>query len=70
MFLVTTFCLLIRVSSNASANVNTIRDMLAGLSKFQEGKNSYTLHLNMAEECMRIFQERNLPELASLEQVG
>ncbi|WEW57761.1 syntaxin binding protein 1 [Emydomyces testavorans] len=54
--------------NNSSANVNTIRDMLAGLSTFQEGKNSYTLHLNMAEECMRLFQERNLPEVASLEQ--
>ncbi|EER24184.1 Sec1 family protein [Coccidioides posadasii C735 delta SOWgp] len=54
--------------NDSSANVNTIRDMLAGLSKFQEGKNSYTLHLNMAEECMQLFQDRNLPELASVEQ--
>ncbi|KAI1994144.1 syntaxin binding protein 1 [Ophidiomyces ophidiicola] len=53
---------------DSSADVSTIRDMLAGLSTFQAGKNSYTLHLNMAEECMKLFQERNLPELASVEQ--
>lgn len=43
--------------------------MLAGLSDFQEGKNAYTLHLNMAQECMTYFQERNLLELSSVEQV-
>jgi Sec1 family len=43
--------------------------MLAGLSDFQEGKNAYTLHLNMAQECMKYFQERNLLELSSVEQV-
>ena len=63
-------CLTHHFSSDATANVNTIKDMLAGLSEFQEGKNSYTLHLNMAQEAMKIFQERNLAELASLEQVS
>ncbi|EEH22575.2 hypothetical protein PABG_04786 [Paracoccidioides brasiliensis Pb03] len=52
----------------ATANVNTIKDMLAGLTEFQEGKNSYTLHLNMAQECMRLFQELKLVEVASVEQ--
>ncbi|PGH02945.1 hypothetical protein AJ79_07482 [Helicocarpus griseus UAMH5409] len=51
-----------------TANVNTIKDMLAGLSEFQEGKNSYTLHLNMAQECMKLFQERKLVDVASVEQ--
>ncbi|KAK2779236.1 vacuolar sorting protein VPS33/slp1 [Emmonsiellopsis sp. PD_33] len=54
--------------SNAAANVNTIRDMLAGLTEFQEGKNSYTLHLNMAQECMKLFQDHKLMEVASVEQ--
>lgn len=43
--------------------------MLAGLSDFQEGKNAYTLHLNMAQECMKYFQERKLLEVSSVEQV-
>uniref|UniRef100_A0A093V8V1 Protein transport protein sec1 n=1 Tax=Talaromyces marneffei PM1 TaxID=1077442 RepID=A0A093V8V1_TALMA len=53
---------------NDKVTVNTIKDMLAGLSDFQEGKNAYTLHLNMAQECMNFFQERNLLELSSVEQ--
>jgi Sec1 family protein len=43
--------------------------MLAGLSDFQEGKNAYTLHLNMAHECMSYFQKRKLLEISSVEQV-
>lgn len=43
--------------------------MLAGLSDFQAGKNAYTLHLNMAQECMKLFQERNMLETSSVEQV-
>lgn len=45
-----------------------IKDMLAGLTDFQEGKNAYTLHLNMAQECMKHFQERKLLEVSSVEQ--
>ncbi|KAL1962894.1 hypothetical protein VTN77DRAFT_9072 [Rasamsonia byssochlamydoides] len=53
---------------NSKVTVNTIKDMLAGLSDFQEGKNLYTLHLNMAQECMKFFQERKLLEVSSVEQ--
>src|SRR5436190_20342124 len=56
--------------SNASVSVNTIKDMLAGLTEFQEGKNSYTLHLNMTQECMNLFQRRKLIEVGSVEQVS
>ncbi|EGC47540.1 Sec1 family superfamily [Histoplasma capsulatum var. duboisii H88] len=38
--------------SGATANLNTVKDMIAGLSEFTEGKNAYTLHLNMAQECL------------------
>lgn len=55
-------------NSNDKANVNTIKDMLAGLTEFQEGKNAYTLHLNMAQECMKYFQSRKLLEVSSTEQ--
>ncbi|EAW12936.1 Sec1 family protein [Aspergillus clavatus NRRL 1] len=53
---------------NDKANVNTIKDMLAGLTEFQKGRDAYTLHLNMAEECMRFFQEHKLLEVSSVEQ--
>jgi syntaxin-binding protein 1 len=54
--------------SNDKTNVNTIKDMLAGLTEFTEGKDAYTLHLNMAEECMKFFQTRKLLEVSSTEQ--
>ena len=51
-----------------ATNLNTIRDMLAGLPQFQEMKEQYSLHLTMAQECMNIFQYNKLPDLASIEQ--
>lgn len=54
--------------SNDKADVGMIKDMLAGLRDFQEGRDAYTLHLNMAEECMKIFQEHKLIEVSSVEQ--
>lgn len=48
--------------------MNTIKDMLAGLTEFQEGRDAYTLHLDMAGECMKFFQERKLLEVSSVEQ--
>ncbi|KAF9894729.1 vacuolar sorting protein VPS33/slp1 [Aspergillus nanangensis] len=53
---------------NDKANVNTIKDMLAGLTEFQQGRDAYTLHLNMAGECMKLFQDRKLLEVSSVEQ--
>lgn len=54
---------------NADAtNLNTIRDMLAGLPEFQEMKEAYSLHLTMAQECMNIFQHHKLPDIAQVEQ--
>ena len=42
--------------------------MLGGLTEFTEGKDAYTLHLNMAEECMKYFQQNKLLEVSSIEQ--
>jgi syntaxin-binding protein 1 len=56
-------------NSEADAtSLNAIKDMLAGLPQFQELKEAYSLHLNMAQECMNIFQHRKLPDIASVEQ--
>lgn len=44
--------------------------MLAGLPQFQEGKEAYSLHLSMAQECMNIFQKCRLADIASVEQVS
>lgn len=49
-------------------SLNNIKDMLAGLPQYQEGKDAFSLHLNMASDAMNIFQHRKLGELASIEQ--
>ena len=56
-------------SDEAATNVNTIKDMLVGLSGFQEGKEGFALHLEMAEKCVKIFQDRKLLDVGSVEQV-
>ncbi|KAI4125828.1 MAG: hypothetical protein LQ338_004069 [Usnochroma carphineum] len=54
--------------SEAPATINSIKDMLAGLPKFQEGKEAYSLHLSMTQDAMNVFQERRLADVASVEQ--
>ncbi|RSL71810.1 hypothetical protein CEP54_001116 [Fusarium duplospermum] len=51
-----------------TTNLNTIRDMLAGLPQFQEMKEAYSLHLTMAQECMNIFQKHKLMDISNVEQ--
>jgi syntaxin-binding protein 1 len=50
-------------------NVGDLKDLLAGMSEFHAGKDAYSLHTTMAEECMDMFERCKLPELAGLEQV-
>jgi hypothetical protein len=59
---------MISLSDNPSS-LNNIKDMLAGLPQFQEGKEAFSLHLNMASDAMDIFQKRRLVDIASVEQV-
>jgi Sec1 family len=56
-------------SDAASTSVNTIKDMLAGLPEFSEKKEAFSVHLDMAEKCMKIFQDNKLLDLGSVEQV-
>ena len=56
-------------SSETPSSLNTIKDMIIGLPQFQEGKQLYSLHLNMAQELMNIFQKCRLPDIALVEQV-
>lgn len=44
--------------------------MLAGLPQFQEGKEAFSLHLNMASDAMEVFKNRRLADIASVEQVS
>lgn len=57
------------VNSDANTtNLNAIKDMMAGLPQFQEMKETYSLHMNMAQACMDLFQHRKLNELSPIEQ--
>ncbi|KAI9822807.1 MAG: vacuolar sorting protein VPS33/slp1 [Phylliscum demangeonii] len=55
-------------NSERATSLNAIKDMLAGLPQFQELKEAYSLHLTMAQECMNLFQQHKLMDLASVEQ--
>lgn len=51
-----------------AATINTIKDMLAGLPEFQEGKEAFSLHIDMAEKCAKIFADHKLLDVVSVEQ--
>ncbi|MCJ1472272.1 vacuolar sorting protein VPS33/slp1 [Lambiella insularis] len=55
-------------NSESSTSINTIKDMIAGLPQFQEGKELYSLHLGMSQELMDIFQKCRLTDIALVEQ--
>jgi syntaxin-binding protein 1 len=46
-----------------------MRDMLANLPQFQEMRDQFSLHLNLAERCMDLFEQKKLLEVGLIEQV-
>lgn len=52
---------------SSATNISAIKSMVVGLSQFQEQKEQYSLHLNMVEELMRIFEEQKLMDMVLLE---
>ncbi len=55
-------------SDSNTTSLNAIKDMMAGLPQFQEMKETYSLHMNMAQACMDRFQNQKLSELSAIEQ--
>ncbi|KAG6821215.1 hypothetical protein H0H93_004037 [Arthromyces matolae] len=51
-----------------AATLNDMKEMLANLPQYQEQREKFSLHLNMAQECMDIFERRKLPLVANVEQ--
>ncbi|TFK26209.1 ras opposite [Coprinopsis marcescibilis] len=51
-----------------AANLNDMREMLANLPQYQEQREKFSLHLNMAQECMSKFEKDMLPPIANVEQ--
>lgn len=46
-----------------------MRDMLATLPQFQEMRDQFSLHLNLAEKCMETFEQKKLLDVGLVEQV-
>ncbi|KAH7097732.1 ras opposite [Auriculariales sp. MPI-PUGE-AT-0066] len=55
-------------SGQGAATLNDMKDMLANLPQYQEQREKFSLHLNMAQECMDLFQKQQLPNIGVLEQ--
>ncbi|KAG2011621.1 Ras opposite [Coprinopsis cinerea AmutBmut pab1-1] len=51
-----------------AANLNDMKEMLANLPQYQEQREKFSLHLNMAQECMAKFENDKLPPIANVEQ--
>lgn len=52
----------------SDVTVSDVRDMLAGLPEFMKERDSVTLSLDMAMECMNAVEKLSLKEIAELEQ--
>ncbi|BFZ56686.1 hypothetical protein PYCC9005_003734 [Savitreella phatthalungensis] len=52
----------------ATTNLNTIRNMLAGMDSYASGKDKYSLYITMAQECMQLFESRQMPLTGIIEQ--
>jgi len=51
--------------------VNDLKEMsdaMKAMPQYQEMLNKYSLHINMSNECMRMFGQRSLAKIAALEQ--
>ncbi|KAI5993317.1 Sec1-like protein [Pisolithus albus] len=51
-----------------AASLNDMKDMLANLPQYQEQREKFSLHLNMAQDCMTIFEKDKLSLVANVEQ--
>ncbi|KAF8208513.1 Sec1-like protein [Mycena galopus ATCC 62051] len=51
-----------------AASLNDMKEMLASLPQYQEQREKFSLHLNMAQECMALFEKDKLPLVANIEQ--
>ncbi|PFH51850.1 hypothetical protein AMATHDRAFT_84920 [Amanita thiersii Skay4041] len=51
-----------------AASLNDMKEMLASLPQYQEQREKFSLHLNMAQECMGIFERDKLSLVGNVEQ--
>ncbi|THH29778.1 hypothetical protein EUX98_g4412 [Antrodiella citrinella] len=53
---------------DGAASLSDMKDMLASLPQYQEQRERFSLHLNMAQECMAQFEKDKLPTIGNVEQ--
>ncbi|KAG5518740.1 hypothetical protein PMAC_002709 [Pneumocystis sp. 'macacae'] len=51
-----------------ATTVNDMKNMLYNLSGFKEKKSKYSLHISMAHECMKVFEDHKLSVVGIIEQ--
>uniref|UniRef100_A0A060TGB8 ARAD1D22308p n=1 Tax=Blastobotrys adeninivorans TaxID=409370 RepID=A0A060TGB8_BLAAD len=56
------------VDQGTQSSVSDLQDMIAALPMFAEMKERFALHLQMANECMELFQKKDLNAVADVEQ--
>ena len=52
----------------ANIQINDLKDMLASLPQFQTQREQFSLHIDMAQECMGLFEKHKLNLAANVEQ--
>ncbi len=52
-----------------ATSLNAIRNMMAGMDSYTQGKNKYSLYITMAQDCMNLFEKNQLPITGQIEQV-
>ncbi|ORX37596.1 Sec1-like protein [Kockovaella imperatae] len=55
-------------NGGSNVNINDLKDMLASLPQFQTQREQFSLHLDMAQECMGTFEKNRLNLAANVEQ--
>ncbi|KAI9638768.1 Sec1-like protein [Dioszegia hungarica] len=54
--------------NGGQVGINDLKDMMASLPQFQTQRDQYSLHLEMAQECMGLFEKKHLNIAANVEQ--
>jgi len=57
-----------KLSSNKVVSLKEMAEAMKQMPQFQEMLSKYSLHINLAGQCMKIFGEKELLKVASLEQ--
>lgn len=58
----------LRGDKDKGVSLNRVKDQMANLHQFEDLKAKYSVHIHIAEECMKIFNKFKINELGLVEQ--